>query len=398
MCPPSKGGARALFRFPILAAATVAILATILFAQSADAQTPAATVGIDHDRGTPGVNPGPAYASSGTLANVALVLADIPDDPGANFWDIRVAYDPSVISPIACETPFSNNSFCITTQIPDTVRVLAVRAISLEGTFVIADIAFKALGAPNTCTDLTIEIEDLSGQHGTPVNANTLDGQICISASIPQQQAIVGIDHAPSVPADIDAGPLELPIDFEGIFSVVVDSPQNGVSFAIVRIVYDPAVFDVTFCLGATLCSETGSPTSITLVRSGSLSPFQPRTIGNVAVSPVGNIGDCSPLEVTVQALEDLLDQPLGSTPMNGQVCITDSFFPTPTPTPGPSPGTTPRPVAVGGIAGLAPVANPQLESSGSAGQASLALITWSATVSATLVVITIRYARRRRL
>lgn len=324
-----------------------------LSAGRGDAQ-PVTTLGIDHDRGTPNVNSGPVVLGANTLASVALVTENVPA-PGLGAWDIRIHYDSNVIAPVICETyEPPNNNFCLINSGPETVRVLAVSVIGQTGDLVLADTAFRAVGTPGECSTLAIEIDQFADANGTDLVPDVSQGEVCVVSGLPTPTAIVGLDHDGDLPADIDAGPLLVPIDFQGTFRIAADSP-NGVSSWIVNVEYDDSIVEVEFCGGAALCHETGPPPGITFVGNGNLSPFESHFIGGVTFLPLGEIGECAPLTVSVLSLSDLLGQQISSTAMHGEVCIGESFFPTPTPTPGPEPGTTPRPPAVGGIAGLAP-------------------------------------------
>lgn len=156
-----------------------------------------ASVGIDHDGGSPDINPGPAFAANGDTATVSLVT-EAPDD-GLGAWNIDVHYDPSVLSVVDC-VPYGGLAVCNPAFSVVEVRVVGADASGIFGAFNLADITFEMVGSEGECSILEPEIVQYATVDAEELTPDVFVGAVCNPLSAPAPTPTPAPTPAPGGP------------------------------------------------------------------------------------------------------------------------------------------------------------------------------------------------------
>lgn len=143
-------------------------------------------LGFDHNGGAPDINAGPANVPAGGSVSVDVV-AEIPA-LGLKAWSFNVGFNPAVLDATACAPHPA--SACNPDFDASTSRSAGAHLAGLFGTQVLMGVTYTAIGAPGTCSDLTITLDE----YGTVVapgesepfiqyTPEILLGKVCVVAA-----------------------------------------------------------------------------------------------------------------------------------------------------------------------------------------------------------------------
>ncbi|MBI2934512.1 MAG: hypothetical protein HYY29_02955 [Chloroflexi bacterium] len=128
---------------------------------------------------------GAVVLASGATANVPLTIRNVQGQ-GLGAYDLRIDYDPAVISVTAVTggAPPFNGQPTSNTGVPGTVRINAFQASQVPGPtgdIVVAFLAVSAVGAPGSSTVLTPVLTTVSDTSGGNIPAVPGNGSVTIS-------------------------------------------------------------------------------------------------------------------------------------------------------------------------------------------------------------------------
>lgn len=149
---------------------------------------------------SPSVSIGSGTAKPGDQVSLDLNSNDV-GAPGLGAWSIDISYDPSVVSPVLCDT--EHGAVCNTHFDNDTIRTAGATAIGIEGDTKLATITFQCADDEGKSA-ITISLPDFADA--------TLGGPVQIDADISN--------------GEINCS--ELP----GLAGTGTGGPQDGQSFA----------------------------------------------------------------------------------------------------------------------------------------------------------------------
>ena len=143
-------------------------------------------IGFDHNGGAADINSGPANVPAGGSISVDVV-AEIPA-LGLKAWSFNVGFNAAVLDATAC-TPHPASA-CNPDFDASTARSAGAHLPGLFGVQVLMGVTFTAVGAPGTCSDLTITPDE----YGTVVapgesepfveyTPEILLGKVCVVAA-----------------------------------------------------------------------------------------------------------------------------------------------------------------------------------------------------------------------
>jgi len=132
------------------------------------------------------VRVGSGDLGSGQSITVALEVMAVPG-PGLGAATIDIRYDAGVVDPTGCtEGPGGalDMTVCNTDYAPGTVRFTGIRATpGAVGDILLGSIAFRAVGEPDQCSDLTLDVISLADTDGNKIApARLQSGRLCVEA------------------------------------------------------------------------------------------------------------------------------------------------------------------------------------------------------------------------
>jgi len=132
---------------------------------------------------------GSESAPPGENVTVRLEVLDVPE-PGLGSYTIDISYDPAVVDPVGCapdpggvlDVKLCNLDFERNDVNPDTIRIGGFQMNpGTVGDVALADITFQAIGEPDQCSDLTLEVVELTDTNGPNIPYHVENGSICIA-------------------------------------------------------------------------------------------------------------------------------------------------------------------------------------------------------------------------
>ncbi len=202
------------FGLPVLGA--IAALASVLVVASvASAQTPAIRVGS-------------ASAGVGQEATVTLEALDMPP-PGLGAWTIDVAYDPEVVSAVACTA--QQGGICNSTFAASSLRVAGVSIFGLEGDSTLATITLACESVGVSALTFTIQVlADATVGGPQPMDAASVDGSITCSTDPPPRPPAAPAESLGDVDCDglVDSRDAALILQFGGGFLDSLPCPDDA--------------------------------------------------------------------------------------------------------------------------------------------------------------------------
>jgi hypothetical protein len=149
----------------------------------------------------------------GEIAEMSLEVVAVPG-PGLGAVTIDVSYEADTVEPTACAEAAGgvfDTMLCNTGYRPGIVRFAGIRANpGAVGDLFIATIAFRAVGEPGQCSDLTLNVITLADIDGRAIRvASSQPGSLCIRG--PSDSST----PSATVPAPLPpiAGPSSSPVD-----------------------------------------------------------------------------------------------------------------------------------------------------------------------------------------
>lgn len=139
---------------------------------------------------------GPAAASAGGVAvtmqsgevapggSVSLALNVHADAPGIGAYTVDITFDPAVVHAESCD---SDPGLCNKAAAPGRVRLAGISLEGLSGDVKMADIVFRAAGAPGGHSSLDVHLVQLAGPAGQDLRgqAQVTNGGVTIVQSVP---------------------------------------------------------------------------------------------------------------------------------------------------------------------------------------------------------------------
>jgi hypothetical protein len=160
---------------------------------------------------------------------VRLEVLDVPS-PGLGAFTIDISYDPAVVGPVGCDpdpedvldTKLCNLGFERNGVNPDTIRIGGYQiSPGTVGNVALADITFQAIGAPDQCSDLTLEVRELTDTNGPNIPYHVENGSICIG------EPLMLMSTAP-LESELGSANLRAGMDVSGTSGIVAATQQTA--------------------------------------------------------------------------------------------------------------------------------------------------------------------------
>jgi hypothetical protein len=355
---------------------------------------PVASVGIDHDGGSPDINAGPATVAAGEAVTVSVVSEAPGNLVGA--YDIKVTFDPTKLAAQGCAA--GSGGVCNAHAGPGEVRLSLVQILGLPSAANLMDVTFLVVASQPACVTVFTSVTTAADTIGNPLVVQAHHGQVCIDGATPPPytpaptaattpapppgtDVWIGIDHSGDAP-DINEGPAQVPIGGTATVSVVAETISDAVGAWEIQLFYDPMIVTAIGCqgeLGSVCNHNTGGP--MVLIAGANVGGLPPRAaIAHITFRAEYAGNACGLLVPEAELVANTLGESLTTSVLFGRICIGDGF-PLPSATPLATGALTPTPAATyppfpsptpGGTAGptLAPGGVPPVSEPTAAAQA----------------------------